>query len=333
MPLIRARVSAVHRSSLELLQDATRHSATLDPALRDTVDPLDRPCVGDWVDARPDDHGPWVVDSIAPRRSLLVRRAAGADSRPQALAANVDIALLFAPLPHGVNVRRLARLAALAFDGGATPLVVLSRADLVDRDVLESARRDVARHCPGIAVAAVSTQAENGLAELRPWMQPGSTLVLLGPSGAGKSTLLNSLASDTLMSTGDTRADGKGRHTTTHRELFVLDNGVTLIDTPGLREVGLMHESTDGADGVDQVFADITTLAASCRFADCRHESEPSCAVRAAVEDGRLEPDRLEQWQELRKEIDHASRTVAERRRIERLGSRMIREYEQWRRK
>lgn len=332
MPLIRARVSAVHRSTLELLHGATPQSATLGPAFWVADSPLSRPCIGDWVFAHSDERRPWLVESIAPRTSLLVRRAAGEDSRPQALAANVDVALLFAPLPHGVNVRRLARLAALTFDGGATPLVLLSRADLSDRDTLDSARRDVARHCPGVPVAAVSAHANDGLAELRPWLQSGRTFVLLGPSGAGKSTLVNALGNEALAHTGDTRADGKGRHTTSHRELFVLDNGVTLIDTPGLREVGLLHESTDGDDGVDRLFADIASLAAACRFGDCRHHTEPSCAVRAAIDDGRLQPDRLEQWQELRREIDFATRTAAERRRIERGGSRLMREIKTWRR-
>jgi ribosome biogenesis GTPase len=210
MPLIRTRVSAVHRGTLELLHDRTPQSATLGPLLRILDDPLSRPCVGDWVLAQPDDQRPWLVESIVSRTSLLVRRAAGANSRPQALAANVDIALLFAPLPHGVNVRRLARLAALTFDGGATPLVLLSRADLADRDTLDTARRDVARHCTGVPIAAVSAHTDDGLAELRPWLQPGRTFALLGPSGAGKSTLVNALASETLAQTGDTRADGKG---------------------------------------------------------------------------------------------------------------------------
>ena len=330
MPLIRARVAAVHRSTLELRYDATLHTATLSPLLRALDDPLSRPCVGDWVLAQSADQQPWLVESIVPRTSLLVRRAAGADDRPQPLAANIDIALLFAPLPHGVNVRRLARLAALAFDGGATPMVLLSRADLADRDTVETARRDIARHCTGVPIAAVSAHAEGGLAELRPWLQPGRTFALLGPSGAGKSTLVNALASEKLMQTGDTRADGKGRHTTSHRELFVMNNGVTLIDTPGLREVGLLHEPTGGDDGVDRLFADITALATGCRFNDCRHRSEPACAIRAAISDGRLEPDGFEQWKELRREVDFATKTAAERRRSERSGARLMREINTW---
>lgn len=336
MNTIRARVSAIHRGRIELLfesPDDTRQFAKVATALHKARDPRDRPCIGDWVlaDSAPD--GSWTVRTVEPRTSLLVRRAAGSDATLQPLAANVDVALLFAPLPDDVNVRRLARLSALAWEGRATPLVVLSRADLSDRDTIKAARLAIARHCPGVPVVASSARDPDGLDELMPWLTPGSTIALLGPSGAGKSTLVNALAGQAVARTGDVSANGDGRHTTTHRELYVINpertgtGPVVLIDTPGLREVGLMPQDDSSDDGVSRLFADVIDLAQTCRYTDCRHETEPHCAVRAAVEDGRLDRSRLEHWRELRNEAERSARSVAERRRIERKGSRMMRQY------
>lgn len=344
MPAFRARVSAIHRGRIELLFEplfeplqTARQFAALGGSLRTADDPRERPCVGDWVLADRTADGSWSVNTIEPRTSLLVRRAAGSDTTLQPLAANVDVALLFAALPDDVNGRRLARLVALAWDGGAMPVVLISRADLCDRDTIDDARREVARHCPGVPVVAVSAHTTDGLAELKPWLTPGSTVALLGPSGAGKSTLVNALAGHSVARTGDISANGDGRHTTTHRELFVITDGinhtndVVLIDTPGLREVGLLHQEDSGEDGVDRLFADIAELAEDCRYADCRHRSEPHCAVRAAVDAGRLDRARLDHWHELRAEVDRAARSVAERRRVERQGSLLVREFKAWR--
>ena len=332
MSTLRARIAAIHRHHAELLfPDADPHHsrplARLATHRRPTADPRDRPCVGDFVDVRAAPDGSWMIEAILPRTSMLTRRAAGADGVPQPLAANVDLALCFAALPHDVNVRRLARFAALAWDGGASPVVVLSRADLATPDEVTHARRAVALHCPGVPVIAISTRTPDGLAELQPWLTPGITLVLLGASGAGKSSLVNALAGDTRARTGATNELGEGRHTTTGRSLHELAGGVMLLDTPGLREVGLFSDPTASDDGVSRLFADLLTVAASCRFADCRHASEPGCAVRQAVADGALAAERLAQWRELRAEVDHAARTQQERKQDERTGSRLIRQF------
>ena len=331
MTTIRARVSAIHRSVNELLagdlHEQRTIAASLSPALRRVDNPLDRPTVGDWVTVEQLDSDNWRIDTVEPRRSCLVRRAAGSDAEPQPLAANVDLALLFAPLPDDVNTKRLVRLAALAWEGGAHPLVVLSRADLVTRDVLDSTRREVARACPGVSIVATAN-IEGGLDELAPWLTPGCTIVMLGPSGAGKTTLVNALSQQSgthvaPMRTGAKSADGHGRHTTTHRALVPLDRGITLIDTPGLREVGLLS----GTDGVDRAFAEITELAAVCRFGDCTHNREPGCAVQAALSDGALDPARFAHWQELQREAAHAERSIAEQRRHERKGSLLVKQF------
>jgi ribosome biogenesis GTPase / thiamine phosphate phosphatase len=325
MTTLRARVAAVHRASLQLLHAGALHDARLASSFAGVHDPLERPGVGDWVAAEPDGDGtPLRVVSLEPRRAALVRRAAGERLEPQLLAANVDTALLFSAFPDDVNPRRLARLAALAYEGGATPVVVLSRADLADDVMLANAMRAVGSHLPGIPVLPVSARTDAGMAVLRDWLRPGSTLALLGPSGAGKSTLVNALAGGEVMATGTTSADGHGRHTTTHRALIALPGDVTVIDTPGLREVGMWA----GTAASEYLFADITALALHCRFGDCTHDAEPGCAVREAVAAGTLSAERYEQWQQLQREARRAERTVQEQRRVERLGSRAIKRYD-----
>ncbi len=324
MTTIRARVAAVHRASLQLLHDGALHRARLAASLADAEDPLARPGVGDWVMAESDDPADDLrVLEVEPRRSMIVRRAAGDRTQPQLLAANVDTALLFGPLPDDVSPRRLARLAALAWEGGATPVVVLSRADLADAATIAEARRDVGDHLPGVEIAVTSAVTADGMAELAPWLRAGTTLALLGPSGAGKSTLVNALAGEEVMAPGETRADGSGRHTTTHRALISLPNDLMVIDTPGLREVGMWV----GTQGSAHVFGDIAALAEGCRFGDCAHEGEPGCAVREALARGELSPDRFDQWQQLQREARRAERTVHEQRRLERTGSRAARRF------
>jgi ribosome biogenesis GTPase len=299
--------------------------ARLAPSFAAVHDPLQRPGVGDWVTAEPEGDGASLrVVALEPRRAALVRRAAGERLEPQLLAANVDTALLFSPFPDDVNPRRLARLAALAYEGGATPVVVLSRADLADDVLIANAIRAVSSHLPGIPILPISALTDAGMDALRDWLRPGSTLALLGPSGAGKSTLVNALAGGDVMATGTTSADGHGRHTTTHRALIALPGDVTVIDTPGLREVGMWA----GTAASEYLFADITELAVHCRYGDCTHDAEPGCAVREAVAAGTLSGERFEQWQQLQREARRAERTAQEQRRVERLGSRAIKRYD-----
>jgi len=318
MSIIRARVAAVHRASLQLLHDGSFISANLSVDLQRVADPLHRPGVGDWVAANRSEGRPCTVTAVDERRSALVRRAPGDASRPQLLAANVDTALLFSALPHDVNPRRLARLAALAFDGGALPVAVLSRRDLATAEQVAEAAHAVQLHLPGVPCVTISALEDDGVATLAPWLAPDTTLALLGPSGAGKSTLVNRLAGAVVMATGATRLDGAGRHTTTHRALISLPGGVTVIDTPGLREVGMWT----GSAGNAMVFHDVVALAEACRFRDCRHEGEPGCAVLDAVAEGSLDEARLEQWRQLQREVAWAERSVAEQRRLERVASR-----------
>jgi ribosome biogenesis GTPase / thiamine phosphate phosphatase len=266
-------------------------------------DPVALPCAGDWVVVRTWPDGRISAEAILPRRASLVRRTAGKDSSGQILAANIDAAAVVEPIDPSPDIGRVERLVSLAWESGAQPLVVLSKADLAAEPAVVAAQ--VADVTPGVEVLAVSAERGDGLDALRPWVGPGLTLALLGPSGAGKSTLVNSLAGGTVMETQRVRrADGKGRHTTTYRALVPLPGGGAVLDTPGLRAVGLL----DGADGLDRTFADVAALVATCRFPDCAHRTEPGCAVKAALASGELVPRRWESWLRLQREVAYEAR-------------------------
>lgn len=262
--------------------------------------------VGDWLALDGD-----VVVECLPRTSLLTRGSARGTSRAQPLAANVDVVLICLGLSGPLPKRRLERLLTLAWESGAQPVVVLTKADLCD-DV-QAAIDEVRPYAPGVEVVAVSA-AKNEVAALAPYAS--STLVLLGASGAGKSTVVNALLGGDVMATGDVRSvDGKGRHTTTHRELLLLPGGGVVIDTPGLRGVAL----SVAEEGLSLAFSDVEELASACRFADCGHRTEPGCAVLASVEAGDLGQDRVDAWRKLQRELAYQARRTDARLRSEEL--------------
>jgi ribosome biogenesis GTPase len=275
------------------------------------------PCAGDWVALRRHGEGSdGTLEAVLPRQTALLRHAAGRRSRAQALAVNMELVLLLMGLDGNFNPARMERLAAVAWGSGAQPVAVLTKSDLV-----ESADAHVLRIegvVPFVPVHAVSALSGAGLAELRALLAPGKTGVMIGSSGVGKSTLLNRFAGAELRRTREVRAsDSRGRHTTSLRELFLLPGGGCLIDTPGLREVGVWGES----GGLEETFADVAELAERCRFRDCAHRGEPGCAVAAALAEGRLDPERYQSYLKLRRELRFAR---------SRSDERLRREREQW---
>ncbi len=274
---------------------------------------------GDWlvIDA-------GIVVHLLPRRSVLMRRAAGVATAGQAVAANIDLVFITVALGVPLRLRRIERALAMAWSSGAAPVVLLTKSDLsadVDHDL--KAARSVAA---GAEVIAVNSSGA-GLARLREILLEGLVAVLVGPSGTGKSTLVNRLSGNEALATGEVRADGKGRHTTTHRELIELPGGGLIIDTPGTRELGLW----DAAAGIDEVFGDLTDVAAQCRFRNCRHGQEPGCAVRAAAAGDPTVLARLESKRKLEREqerLDNARdlRAQAEQRRELRRRARAMRQ-------
>lgn len=294
-----ARVTRVDRGACEVLTEEGPLRATFSGALlaAAAADPVATTCVGDWVAVRTWGDGRITAETVLPRRTAFVRAAvAPGVSHGQVLAANVDVAVVVEGLHPAPDLGRIERLLALAWESGATPLVVLTKADLVpDADMV---REEVAAAAVGVDVVCVSAATGAGLDALAVYVVAGRSLALLGASGAGKSTLINALAGRAIMTTRELRADGKGRHTTAHRELVTLPGGALVIDTPGLRSVGL----TDVSEALDQVFAEIEALAEGCRFVDCAHETEPGCAVLSAVVSGALPERRLESYRKLLRE-------------------------------
>ncbi|MES9543831.1 ribosome small subunit-dependent GTPase A [Actinomadura sp. NPDC000600] len=309
--LIPARVAAVDRGLCDVVTENG-------PARASTVSAVsgggaaEAPCTGDWAALRaggPD--GRPAVAALLPRRTAIVRSSASRDSRGQVLAANVDTVAVAVSLAAPLDLGRVERLLALAWESGARPVVVLTKADQVPGT--DAQQGEVAAAAPGVDVVACSAATGDGVDVVRAVLS--GTVVLVGPSGAGKSTLGNALLGGQVLATGEVReSDGKGRHTTVRRELLPLPGGGVLIDTPGLRGVGLFEAS----HGLERAFADVEELAGLCRFGDCAHRSEPGCAVLAAVEDGTLPRRRLDSYRKLLRENAWAASRTDQRLRAER---------------
>jgi ribosome biogenesis GTPase / thiamine phosphate phosphatase len=278
------------------------------------------PAVGDWAVLRPSSDGPATIRELLPRRTAFLRKAPGDVEHDkidaQAIAANVDTAIIVVAAGRDWNPRRVERYVALSRAAAAESVLVITKADLAEDPSALLAEAE--RAAPGSRTAMLCAPEGLGVAEFAATLRPGETVVLLGSSGAGKSTLLNALAGRELARTGEVREDDqRGRHTTTHRQLYALPSGLLVIDTPGMRELQLWADE----DAVSSVFPEIEALSEDCRFRDCRHEGEPGCAVLAALKSGLLDAGRYEGWKKLTKEAaflrtkgDHSAKE-AERRR------------------
>ena len=274
-----------------------RHEATSD---------RDYPVIGDYIEFQIREHGQGTIHRLLERRTVLSRAAAGNETREQLICANVDYILITMACGHDFNVRRLERYALAAWETGATPLIILTKIDQVDET--DSLIQNITLAAPGIQVFPVSSTTGEGIPELREVLPSGSTLALVGSSGVGKSTLTNSLANTKLATTQSVRdRDERGKHTTTHRELFQVDD-LYVIDTPGMREFGLW----DGSEHLDETFSDIEAFAASCRFRDCSHQKEPGCAVREAIVSGKLDEKRYASYVKLERELRYIEKKQAE---------------------
>jgi ribosome biogenesis GTPase len=303
--LIPARVAAQHRGEFVVWSaDGELRARTAGKLYyaHEVGAPL--PAVGDWVAVARLADDAATIKCILWRRSAFTRKEPGRNSADQVIAANVDAALLLAGLDDDFSLRRLERYVAVAWESGADPVIVLTKTDLsADVDAAVLAVESVAIAVPVVPISNVTGE---GVEALSAYMRPGQTSVLLGSSGVGKSSLLNRLAGTELMRTSELAADGTGRHTTTHRELVHLPGGALVIDTPGLRELQFWEGDVGAA------FDDIEALSSECRFRDCAHLREPGCAVLGAVDDGRLELDRLRSWRKFQRELESiAARTDA----------------------
>lgn len=264
----------------------------------------DFPAVGDWVLIQPlPGENRAVIHGVLPRRTAMIRRAAGSVPVEQVIGANIDTLFIVNALNGDFNVRKIERYLVAAWESGAAPVVLLTKADLCDDAAGKLA--EVSAAAPGVPVHAISALQDQGRSELRPYLQPGRTLAVTGSSGAGKSTLLNWLAGEERQLVQGVREDdARGRHTTTHRELFTLPEGYALMDTPGMRELQLW----DSDAGREEAFADIQALGANCRFRDCKHETEIGCAIREAIRSGDLDEQRYANYKKTGRELARQTR-------------------------
>jgi ribosome biogenesis GTPase / thiamine phosphate phosphatase len=294
------RVAVQHRGLWEVVTERGDTLVEITGQLRHEAESGELPVVGDWVALRD-----GLIDAVLPRSSKFSRKTPWTEVSEQVLVANVDVVFLVMGLDErDFNVRRLERYLTTAWEGGATPVIVLNKADLADDLDAQIGQTETVAF--GVPIDVVSAETGEGIERLRRHLAGNRTVALLGSSGVGKSSIINRLLGEEHFRIGDVRSDGRGRHTTTHRELVVVPGGGVIIDTPGLRELQLWE--TDG--GLDQAFVDVAELIAQCRFSDCQHRTEPGCAVKAALDDGSLPADRWESYQKLQRELARLERKL-----------------------
>jgi ribosome biogenesis GTPase / thiamine phosphate phosphatase len=318
-----ARITRVDRNRYLARNEATEVQAEPTGKLLSCAESsADLPCVGDWVLVQYyNDNTLAIIHDLLPRKTFLRRKTAGKNVDHQMIASNIDVAFIIQSCDANFNLRRMERYLVMANEGRVEPILLLSKSDLVSSEEVESRMSEIARASIGARVIPCSNTTSGGLDEVRKALQRGKTYCLLGSSGVGKTTLLNHLLGREMFDTNPVREkDGRGRHTTAHRKLTVLDNGALLVDTPGMREVGMIAVG----ESIDDTFADIHELTEACRFTDCTHTVETGCAILTAVQSGELSDERYQGYLKLKKESEFHQMSYLERRKKDRQFGRMV---------
>lgn len=314
------RVSSQSKNLYKVITENGECTAEISGKFRHGVRDLgEYPSVGDFVmmDRTDDSQGNAIIHHVLSRKSVFARKTAGTTQGTQVVAANIDTVFICMSLNNDFNLRRLERYLSVAWDSGATPVIVLTKSDLCED--IATKLHEISTIAIGVDVLVTTSHSDDGYQALKKYLSPGQTVAFIGSSGVGKSTLINRLLGQSVLDTGDIRNDDKGRHTTTRRELIILPDSGVVIDTPGMRELGILS-----AD-ISKSFADIDEFAAKCRFNDCTHKSEPNCAVKQAIKDGQLSQERLESYWKLKKEMkyDQLNSKMIEKEKINELFNEM----------
>ncbi len=319
------RVTQEHRERYIVSDGATEYDAEVTGNLRFSASSRsDFPAVGDWVTMTVYDSGQAIIHGVLPRRSILARQAIGKPGEIQLIATNIDVAFIVQAINNNFNINRLERYLAICYTAGIEPVLVLSKVDLVTDKEISAATQELRNRVRQVNFVLISNTTHDGIDRILGFIPKGRTCCVMGSSGVGKSTLINNLLQREIMKTGEiSHSTNKGRHVTEHRELFILDNGGIIIDTPGMKELGI----TDMDEGVRTTFREIFDLSQDCRFHDCSHISEDGCAVLEAVASGTLDTHSYENYLKMRREQERFLTTVADKRKKDKQFGKLIKNY------
>ncbi len=319
------RVTQEHRESYIVSTGENEYDAEITGKLRFSADSrADFPAVGDWVTITIYDSDQAIIHDILPRKSLLERQAVGKSGERQIISANIDVAFIVQAINNNFSINRLERYLTICYSANIEPILIISKIDLTSEEEISDAINDLEKRNNKVKYILLSNTTLQGLDQIMDFIERGKTYCVVGSSGVGKSTLINNLLKKNILKTGQiSHWTNKGRHITDHRELFVLENGGIIIDTPGMRELGM----TENAGGAETTFQEIHDLSVNCKFPDCKHINESGCAVIEALNNGTIDNDSFNNFQKIQKELARFQTTVAERRKKERVFGKLIKNY------